>query len=433
MGAERPAAGHQPGQRPVLGRALARLEAEPGGRSGGRFQQAGRLGPAVGAAGDPGGEAADPGAARPGLLGGRHHRARHRARQLPGLHRVELGRDAAPSGAGQGRDHHHPPAADLRHRLHPAGRRPEAARLRSRLAAAGQRQAAGVRGGRAGPGRVQLGLRPAALHRARGRVRHRPDGHRTHGAVPADGAGDARGRAAGRAGRGLQPHRRERSGGPLGARPGRPRLLPAARRRREGHHGQLLRGHRARARHDEQAGGGLGRHLGPAVQGGRFPLRPDGPRPQVDHAGRAVGAARADQGEGRGGGEGRLPLRRGLELRRRRQQLPLRAGHSAEHGGHRHRDLQRPRPGRGARRQLHALLRAPAGLRLRALHRPQRVGRQRDFGPAEGPAAAPDGPAGGRPDRQPGGVRVHRQLRKARHRRGGRLQRLAHRLRGQPG
>ena len=48
----------------------------------------------------------------------------------------------------------------------------------------------------------------------------------------------------------------------VGARPDRARLLPPAARRRHRRHLDLLRQHRARARHDGQAGRRLGRHLG---------------------------------------------------------------------------------------------------------------------------------------------------------------------------
>ena len=76
-------------------------------------------------------------------------------------------------------------------------------------------------------------------------------------------------------------------------------------------------------------------------------------------------------------GKRHLRLRRGLELRRGRRRRPLRAGHAAQHGRHRHRDLQRPAPRRRARRR--ALRREPAGpgLRLRAAHRPERRPGQR--------------------------------------------------------
>ena len=46
--------------------------------------------------------------------------------------------------------------------------------------------------------------------------------------------------------------------------------------------------------HDGQADGRLGGHLGAGVQGGRLPVRPDGPPPEGDHARRAARAGPAD-------------------------------------------------------------------------------------------------------------------------------------------
>ena len=63
----------------------------------------------------------------------------------------------------------------------------------------------------------------------------------------------------------------------LGARPHRARLLPPAQQRRQRRDQLLLPEHRLRAHHDGEAHGRLGGDLGQAVQGGRLPLRPDGP------------------------------------------------------------------------------------------------------------------------------------------------------------
>ncbi len=80
------------------------------------------------------------------------------------------------------------------------------------------------------------------------------------------------------------------------ARPDRARLLPPAARRRHRRRVHLLLQHRARAPDDGPAGGRLGRHLGPGVQGGRFPLRPDGPPPAGQHP-RGPGGARPPAAE----------------------------------------------------------------------------------------------------------------------------------------
>ncbi len=86
----------------------------------------------------------------------------------------------------------------------------------------------------AGAGRLQLGLRPAALHDPGGLLRDRPGRARAHPGVPRDGRGPQPRRAARGDGRRLQPHPGSRAGPALGARPGRAGLLPAAQRDRPG-------------------------------------------------------------------------------------------------------------------------------------------------------------------------------------------------------
>ena len=73
----------------------------------------------------------------------------------------------------------------------------------------------------------------------------------------------------------------------LGARPGRARLLPAARRRRRGADLDLLPERRHRARHGPEDHGRLGRLVGAQLPGRRLPLRPHGAPQQGQHAGRA--------------------------------------------------------------------------------------------------------------------------------------------------
>ncbi len=179
----------------------------------------------------------------------------------------------------------------------------------------------------AGHRRLQLGLRPVALHRARGLLRDDPDGaaRTTEFRQMVQGLNEAGLRvvmdvvynhtsAAGQA-----DH--------LRARPDRARLLPAADARRLGGQLHLLRQHRARERDDGQAGRRLGRHLGQGVQGRRLPVRPDGPPPEGQHPRRPQGARRADRRQGRRRRQEDHPLRRGLELRRGRRQRPVRPGH----------------------------------------------------------------------------------------------------------
>ncbi len=157
------------------------------------------------------------------------------------------------------------PAAGLRLRHHPrAAGRPGASRTATWPPLPPDSDAAaGVRRRGRRHGRLQLGLRPAALHRARGLA---TPPTRT---APARTV-EFRQMVAGLNGAGLRVvmdvvynhtvgrrHRAE-----LGARPDRARLLPAAARRRHGRQLHLLRQHRARARDDGQARRRLDRHLG---------------------------------------------------------------------------------------------------------------------------------------------------------------------------
>ena len=135
--------------------------------------------------------------------------------------------------------------------------------------------------------RLQLGLRPVALHRARGQLRDQPRRQRPRRRVPRDGPGAQRHRPARGDGRRLQPHQRGRPERQVGARPDRARLLPPPQRQRQRRALDLLREHRHRARHDGEAHGRLGGHLGEAVQGRRLPLRPHGPPPEGEHARRS--------------------------------------------------------------------------------------------------------------------------------------------------
>ena len=108
---------------------------------------------------------------------------------------------------------------------------------------------------------------------------------------------------------------------------------------------------RDRARGRREAHGRLRGAVGQGVQGRRLPLRPHGPPLEGEHARGARGARRAHARGGRRRRQGRVPLRRGLELRRGREQRPLRAGHAGPARRHRHRHVQRPAARRRARRQ----------------------------------------------------------------------------------
>ena len=97
--------------------------------------------------------------------------------------------------------------------------------------------------------------------------------------------------------------------------------------------------------------------LGHALQGGRLPFRLDEPAPE--------GADDRHAGRGAGGGSRHLLLRRGLAAQRRFGRRAHRAVLAGEHGGHRHRHLQRSnarppaRPLPFRRRRPHAHPRRP--------------------------------------------------------------------------
>jgi hypothetical protein len=153
----------------------------------------------------------------------RRHRARGRCAAPTPPSAWRAAPASPPDGARRGRAHPPAPAAHLRHRHDRRGPRPwQRARpcptcrcRRARTPSSGRRE-------RARPRRLQLGLRPLALPRARGLLRHRPRRPGPGARVPRAGHGARRDRPAGDRGRGVQPHERRRSEPTLGARPHRP-------------------------------------------------------------------------------------------------------------------------------------------------------------------------------------------------------------------
>ncbi|CAA9329769.1 MAG: GH13_13 / GH13_37 / GH13 / GH13_32 / GH13_ 14 / GH13_11, partial [uncultured Nocardioidaceae bacterium] len=371
--------------------------ARPGARAR-RLADAGQAGPRAARGLD------DLRAARPRLLHHGRDRPRGAPRHLPGLRRDGQRRHAPPARARPGRAEHAAPAAGERHRDHRGGpRRAARARLRPRILRACVARPAGVHRPDPRPGRLQLGLRPAALHDARGLLRHGSRRAGAHARVPRDGQGHQRRRPARGHGRRLQPHAGRGPGPEVDPRPDRPGLLPAAvahGRRRDLH---VLCQHGVRAPDDGEAHGRVRRDLGAALQGRRLPLRPHGPPLQGQHARGPPRPGRADAGARRGRRQADLRLRRGLELRRGGRRPALRAGHPAQHGGHGDRDVLRPPARRRPRRR--ALRRRPAraGLRHRAVHGPQRRAgeRVRPGRPAPARARPDQGRAGGQPARLP--------------------------------
>ena len=334
----------QSGHRSLFGRLDRGLEAQRGARSRPCHDQAGGLGRR------PASVAArvrhrhdDLRITCARLLDRRQHRAPGVARQVSGLHRNRRGGHASSACASRSRHDRCAPVAGLRYRHHSGARLRHAEHSRCRVR---QRCAAGRgRRGRS-EGLLQLGLRPVSLQRARRQLRHRSRrrcGPRAR--VPRDGAGIARHRSARGHGRGLQPHHVLGAGADLGVRPHRSRLLPAPRRRRKSRTFHLLRQHRHRTPDDGEADDRINGALGEALPHRLVPLRSDG-----SPAARGDGTPAA-----RGGYRGRSPHRsdrRGLELRRDRRRRAIRAGVAALAQRQRHRDVQRSRARRAARRRL---------------------------------------------------------------------------------
>ena len=214
-----------------------------------------------------------------------------RARQLPRLRRGRR-RPGAPQGARQGGSQHRAPAAELRHRLDRGGPGQAAdAAVRPRVVRARQRGAAEVRRRRRGQGRLQLGLRPVPLQRARRLVRLERQGGRRRGPrrrVPHDGRGAAPGRPAGRARRGLQPHGRSRARATSRCSTRScPATTSASTRPAPSRPRRAARTSRPSTRWREKLMVDSWCHVGARLQGRRLPLRPHGPPQQGEHARRA--------------------------------------------------------------------------------------------------------------------------------------------------
>ena len=232
--------------------------------------QAGRLGPAAQAGARPARGLDDLRAARPRLLDQRRDRARPRTaaptwpsptRDSDGMRHLRAAR--------RGRAEH--ACTCCRRSTSPRSRRTaptqqtpacDLAVLPARLASSSRRASTAVADAR----RLQLGLRPAALHRRpRARYATDPDGAARIARVPRDGAGPQRRRPARRDGRRLQPHRRPpartRSRCSTGSCPA---TTTGSTPTGDGRDLDLLRQHRDRARDDGEADGRLGGHLGDA-------------------------------------------------------------------------------------------------------------------------------------------------------------------------
>ncbi len=308
-------------------------------------------------------------APRSGLQHPRRDGSRGAPRDLQGVHPRRFERDAPSPRPRAGGPQPRPPAARLRlrHGQRGQGRARRARRGRPPLAPRRLRPAGRDRLGAPREGRLQLGVRPAPLRRSRGELRDRPRRSRAHPGVSGDGAGSRGRRPAGRDGRRVQPHPRERPGSAVDPGPHRPRLLPPPRRRRQGPEQHVLSEHRDRASDDGEADARHRRDLGEGVQGRRLPLRRHGPPHGVEHDEGAGGSRRPHPVARRRGRSRDLRLRRGMGLRRGGRERARPERDAIEHGRDGDRHVQRSSPGRRARR---GCLRQPAGARLR--HRPRR-------------------------------------------------------------
>ena len=182
-------------------------------------------------------------------------------------------------------------------------------------------------------------------------------------------------RPARRARPGLQPHARRPGRPTLGARPGRARLLPAARRLRCGQTSTCCQNvateHAMAQKLMVDSVVTWARDY--KVDGFRFDLMGHHSKANM----LAVRAALDRLTPRQDGVDGQvdLPLRRGLELRRGRRQRAVRAGHPGQPRRHRHRHVLRPAARRRPRRRPVRRRPAQAGLRQRRVHRPQRRAR----------------------------------------------------------
>ena len=176
LGAQHPGGRHQPGDRPVLAVPVDQQRAQPDRRPRLQGPPTPRVGRHQEANAEEAGGHLALRAACARLLGQRHVRAGRQARHVRGVR-------------PRGHERHQPPRGARRCRTDPCAPAPSV-RLRDRQrgpehlgdtrprhagrAAAGLRGPTGCRDCHRGQGRVQLGLRPAALHGARGQLQHDP-------------------------------------------------------------------------------------------------------------------------------------------------------------------------------------------------------------------------------------------------------------------
>ena len=402
----------QPGHRPVLGRAHARTRrarsrstspTRRGARSSGRRRRRPVSTQPV--------DRDDLRAARPRLLDQRRDGARPSTAAPTSRSRDDGAGTTQLRAARRGRHQHRAPAAVVRHRLDRGGpRRSRRSRLRPRVVRAGLDRAAGVHRRRSPTPTASTGATTRTT--ARRRRARTPSTRTAARASPSSARWSARcTRPACRScsTRSTTTPRQSGQGDEVGARPGRAGLLPPAERGRRRRDLDLLPERRDRARRWRRSSMVDSVVLWARdykVDGFRFDLM--GHHSKAEHARRPRRARRAHAQEGRRRREVDLPLRRGLELRRGREQRAVRAGHAGPARRHRHRHVLRPAARRAcaaAARSTRTRVRSRASARGSSTDPNGDAGRRRrrtsgDLGHADRP-----GPA--RPGRQPARLRVH--------------------------
>ena len=279
-------------------------------------------------------------AARPRLLDQRPDRARPRDRgtYLAFTDATATACSTCATLAARRADHR-APAADLRHRHDPRGPG-RAGRARAcDLAVVARRTATSSRPAStavAATDGFNWGYDPLHYTAPEGSYARRPDGRRRAASRSSArwSARMHRRRPAGGHGRGLQPHHGRRARTPQSV---LDRVVPGYYHRLDAT-GAVETSTCCPNTATEHA---MGRSCmvdsvvtwAKRVQGRRLPLRPDGPPPEGEHAGRPAALDALTLRRDGVDGEDDLPLRRGLELRRGRRQRPVRPGHPGQLGG----------------------------------------------------------------------------------------------------
>ena len=435
LGAQRPQGRHQQGHRPLLGRPHRRLRAQPRRRPRRQVPRPARLvGPAE-AQGRPAEGRADPGAAHPGLLRRGQDRPGEGPGHLPRLHRQGQRRLQAPARSwprpGRRTSTSCPPSTSPpSRRRRPTRRPPTATSPPTRPTPTSSRSAS-----RRSPRRTPTtGATTRTTTRSpRARTPPTPTARGRTVEFREDGQGAERGRPAGRHGRRLQPHRRERPGGHQRPRPG---SCPAT---TSGSSPTARVANSTCCANTAPENAMMGKLVVDSivtwakeykVDGFRFDLMGHHPKANILAVRKALDALTLEKdgvdgkkiilyGEGWNFGE-IADDARFVQATQKNM-----AGTGIATFSDRARDAVR---GGGPFDEDPGVQGFASGLYTD----PNSSARQRHFGRAEGPPAALPGPDQGRPLRQPRRLPLHRHRRQGGQGLRGRLQRRARRIRGRP-